>query len=164
MKHKHHIVPKHAGGSDDPSNLIELTVEEHAEAHKKLYEEYGLWQDYCAWQALSGQMTNYEAQQLARSNAMKGFKHSEKSIIKMKESCEKRTERWLADPEKWAEINRKRSIAHKGKVRTAEHAKNNAESRKSNGQPWHSEDTKKKIANSVSKAQLGKKRGPYKKK
>jgi len=33
MKHKHHIVPKHMGGSDDPSNLIELTIEEHAEAH-----------------------------------------------------------------------------------------------------------------------------------
>ena len=41
MKHKHHIVPKHMGGSDDPSNLIELTREEHALAHKILYEQYG---------------------------------------------------------------------------------------------------------------------------
>ena len=53
-KHKHHIIPKHAGGSDDPSNLIELTVEEHAEAHRKLYEEHGRWQDKVAWKALSG--------------------------------------------------------------------------------------------------------------
>ena len=42
MKHKHHIIPKHMGGTDDPSNLIELSVEEHAEAHKVLFEKYGL--------------------------------------------------------------------------------------------------------------------------
>ena len=42
MKHKHHIIPKHMGGTNDPSNLIELTVEEHAEAHKLLWEQYGL--------------------------------------------------------------------------------------------------------------------------
>ena len=40
IKHKHHIIPKHMGGTDDPSNLIELTVEEHAEAHKILFEKY----------------------------------------------------------------------------------------------------------------------------
>jgi hypothetical protein len=31
--HKHHIIPKHAGGTNDPSNLVELTIEQHAEAH-----------------------------------------------------------------------------------------------------------------------------------
>lgn len=41
------------GGSDDPSNLIELTPEEHAEAHRALYEEHGLWQDFVAWQGLA---------------------------------------------------------------------------------------------------------------
>jgi hypothetical protein len=63
--HKHHIVPKHMGGSDDHSNLIELTVEEHAEAHKVLYEQHGKWQDKIAWQMLSGQITNYEANHMA---------------------------------------------------------------------------------------------------
>lgn len=53
MKHKHHIIPRHMGGSDDPSNLIELTPEEHAEAHRILYEEHGRWQDYVAWQGLA---------------------------------------------------------------------------------------------------------------
>jgi hypothetical protein len=52
--HKHHIIPKHAGGTDDPSNLIYLTVEEHAEAHKLLFEQCGRWQDKLAWKALSG--------------------------------------------------------------------------------------------------------------
>lgn len=37
------------GGSDDPSNLIELTIQEHAEAHKKLYEMYGKEEDKLAW-------------------------------------------------------------------------------------------------------------------
>lgn len=41
------------GGTDDPSNIVELTIKEHAEAHKKLYEEYGFWQDYVAWQGLA---------------------------------------------------------------------------------------------------------------
>jgi len=53
MKHKHHIVPRHMGGTDDPTNLIELSPEEHAEAHRKLYEEHGHWQDYVAWQGLA---------------------------------------------------------------------------------------------------------------
>ena len=54
MKHKHHIIPKHMGGTDDPENLIELTVEEHAEVHKKLWEQYGRWEDKLAWQGLAG--------------------------------------------------------------------------------------------------------------
>ena len=41
VKHKHHIIPKHMGGNDEPSNLIELSVEEHATAHRKLYEQHG---------------------------------------------------------------------------------------------------------------------------
>ena len=53
MKHKHHIIPKHMGGTDDLCNLIELTPLEHADAHKKLYEEHGRWQDYVAWQGLA---------------------------------------------------------------------------------------------------------------
>jgi hypothetical protein len=48
MKHLHHIIPKHAGGSDDPSNLIELTPEEHANAHLELYHQYGRPQDLWA--------------------------------------------------------------------------------------------------------------------
>jgi len=42
------------GGSDDPSNLVELTIEEHAEAHRLLYEQHGHWQDKVAWRGLLG--------------------------------------------------------------------------------------------------------------
>lgn len=54
MKHIHHIIPKHMGGTDDPSNLIELTVEEHSQAHLKLYGQYGKKEDLCAYYMLSG--------------------------------------------------------------------------------------------------------------
>jgi len=59
--HWHHIIPKHAGGTDDPSNLIKLSVEDHAAAHKGLYEKYGRWQDRIAWHFLSNQITSAEA-------------------------------------------------------------------------------------------------------
>lgn len=74
MKHKHHIVPKHAGGSDHPSNIIELTIEEHAEAHKILYEQHGRIQDKMAWVGLSQKrkLTDEETRQLFLS-AQKEF-------------------------------------------------------------------------------------------
>lgn len=53
MLHKHHIIPRHMGGTDDPDNLIELTPDAHAEAHRLLYEQHGHWQDYVAWQGLA---------------------------------------------------------------------------------------------------------------
>ena len=59
--HVHHIIPKHSGGSDDPNNLVKLTIEEHANAHKLLWENAGNKLDYIAWQALSGQINSNEA-------------------------------------------------------------------------------------------------------
>ena len=72
--HNHHIIPRHAGGTDDPSNLIELTVEEHAEEHRKLFEKYGRWEDELAWKAISGQVPSYQVAQLARRYAQLGRK------------------------------------------------------------------------------------------
>lgn len=57
MTHKHHIIPKYMGGTDDPSNIIELTIEEHAIAHMELYEKYNNIEDYLAWKGLSGQIS-----------------------------------------------------------------------------------------------------------
>jgi hypothetical protein len=53
MKHKHHIVPKHAGGTDDPSNLVEVSVTQHAMFHYCEWRLHGRWEDKCAWQVLA---------------------------------------------------------------------------------------------------------------
>jgi hypothetical protein len=99
MKHKHHIIPRHMGGTDDPSNLIELTPAEHAEAHKKLYEEHGRWQDYVAWQGLARLSEDFDA---AKESIIRGAKqgsivsnarwkdpeHKAKRVAKFKKSME----------------------------------------------------------------------------
>jgi hypothetical protein len=59
--HIHHIVPRHAGGTDDPDNLVKVTVEEHAELHFARYLQYGEMGDWVAANTLSGQMTQAEA-------------------------------------------------------------------------------------------------------
>ena len=131
LKHKHHIIPKHMGGSDDPSNLIELTVEEHAEAHRKLYEQYGHWQDKIAYDMLSGQIGLDDAIQAARGAANRGKKRSPETIAKLKESCRLRTERQRADGT-LDRANKKRSEAHKGKKKSAEHMENWKKARREN--------------------------------
>lgn len=87
--HKHHIVPKHAGGTDDPSNIIRLTVEEHAEAHRLLYEKYGRWQDEVAWKALEKTISKAELIRQIQSAATKGKKQSPEHIHKRKMFGEK---------------------------------------------------------------------------
>ena len=72
MKHRHHILPRHQGGSDDPTNIIELSIEEHAEAHRLLYEQNGHEEDRIAWLALSGQITSAQARVLAVQGALTG--------------------------------------------------------------------------------------------
>lgn len=71
MKHLHHIIPKHVGGTDDPSNLVELTVEQHAKAHYLLWNQYGRWQDRVAWKALSKLIGKEEIVASVQSEASK---------------------------------------------------------------------------------------------
>jgi len=115
LKHKHHIIPKHAGGSNDPSNLIHLTIEEHAEAHRLLFEKYGRNEDKWAWLGLSGQIGKDEIlKQIAM--AQKGKKkpegHGEK-ISSFRKNF------------KYTDASKlKMSLAKKGKKFSEEHRKN----------------------------------------
>ena len=112
IKHKHHIIPRHAGGSDDPSNLIELTIEEHAEAHRILYETYGRDEDRWAWLGLTGQIGKDEIlRQIAMSQ--KGIKKPDGFGEKI--SAFRKTFKYTE------ESKRKMSLAKKGKKLTPEH-------------------------------------------
>jgi len=154
MKHIHHILPQYLGGTDDPSNLIELTVEEHAEAHRLLYEQHGNWQDYCAWQALSGRIGQEEILRMKQGMANKGRKRTPEQIERIKEAARKRVERHKANPEWWAEVNQRRSKSKKKYKFTKQHIENWKESRKGY---THSEETKKKIRETLAKTRAKKK-------
>ena len=129
MKQIHHIIPQYLGGTDEPSNLIELTVEEHAEAHRKLYELHGNWQDYCAWQALSGRIGKEEILRMKQGMANKGRKKTPEEIEKIRQGALKRAERQRADGT-LEKANKKRSHAMKGKKKTPEAIDNWKKSRK----------------------------------
>lgn len=58
--HKHHKIPRHAGGTDSANNIILLTVEQHADAHKLLWEQHGKLQDKLAWKMLSSKTEEAE--------------------------------------------------------------------------------------------------------
>ncbi len=148
MKHIHHIVPKHMGGSDDPSNLIELTVEEHANAHLKLYEKYGHWQDLCAYEALSGRIGQEEILRKKQGLANKGRKRTPEQRERIRLAAIKRSERQRLDGT-LEQANKKRSESMKGKKKTPEAINNWLNSRINNAKPWHSVETKKKISKSL---------------
>jgi hypothetical protein len=98
-KHNHHIIPKHAGGTNDPENLVELTLEEHAEVHLKRFEKYGQWQDETAWKALSGQITFAEARgSVSRQAALDAWKDPEYRKTITESSRRTSTKLWK-DPE-----------------------------------------------------------------
>lgn len=50
----HHKIPKYANGPDVPANLIPLSHEDHAFAHKLLFENYGNYYDLCAYKMRLG--------------------------------------------------------------------------------------------------------------
>lgn len=74
--HRHHILPKRLGGTDDEENLTPpISLELHAAFHKDLYEHYGMLEDYIAWKALEGRISGEEARLMA---AKAGQDRSEK--------------------------------------------------------------------------------------
>ena len=83
MIHMHHIIPKHMGGSNHPSNIVELTVQEHADAHNLLYSMYKNPYDRIAEQTLLGYIDMDEAKRLAMQ-ANRESPHSEETKAKIK--------------------------------------------------------------------------------
>lgn len=76
--HRHHIIPRHAGGTDDEDNIAVLTVAEHADAHHLLWCLHKDKYDYIAWKCLSGQITMSEAKYQASLEALDRGRRSRK--------------------------------------------------------------------------------------
>ena len=103
--HSHHIIPlhtckdkscngydtknKHTCDLNNSTNIIELTIEDHAIAHKVLFHLYNRIEDKLAWLGLSNQIPTAEINRLLtieRNKKRKGEKRSEE----FKEQCRKR--------------------------------------------------------------------------
>jgi len=123
--HNHHIVPKHVGGTDHPSNIIRLTAEEHSLIHLELYEKFGRDEDRWAYVVLS---VRKDIDMSGENSPRWGRKHSEKTKKKMSMA-------------KIGKLGKKHSEESKQKMSAARKGENNP--------MWgmkHSEETKKKIS------------------
>jgi hypothetical protein len=164
--HIHHIVPRHIGGDDSPENLIELTVEDHAIAHRHLYKMYGRWEDKVAWLGLSGQIDNQEIIRMKISETNKGntnllgYKHSEESLRKISKAAKGRklsaeTRRKLSEAGKnrkpiSEESRRKISEAKRGRKLSEEHRRKISEAKKGHNLGYkRSEETRRKISETL---------------
>lgn len=107
MKHLHHIIPKHMGGSDNPDNIIELTIEEHALAHKSLYEAFGKREDYIAWKGLEGSICGEE---MIAIKCSLGGKKGVESLRKLKKCCYFNDDLRLVSAEKGRTVSKEMGV------------------------------------------------------
>ena len=112
VKHKHHIIPRYEGGSDNPCNLVELTVTQHAMWHFAEWQRKGNKEDYIAWKCLSGQMNGKEIEaevwRLAverRAESRRGYVTPDTTKEKISESLRGRTFPHMVCPIRAAKIS-----------------------------------------------------------
>jgi hypothetical protein len=141
---RHHVVPKCMGGSDDKSNLVSLTPEEHFVAHQLLTKMHPDNQKliFAAWGMTQGKWRNNKKfgwLRKKRAEAQRGIKLSEEAKKKISESrtgtkLSVDAARKLHEARKLAgtsqETRIKLSAALTGKPKTESHKKSLAEARK----------------------------------
>jgi len=138
--HWHHIIPKHAGGTDDSSNLVRLTVAEHAEAHRLLWEQHGRPEDKLAWLLLAGKTDEAESARIELA------RHVQKRRWKKPGARQAQSERMkgnaFAVGHEWTpteETKQRISVAQKERYEQHPHLRIRAA---------HTEETKRKISES----------------
>ena len=72
MKHKHHIIPRYDGGTDDSNNLVTLTPTQHSMWHYAEWLRKRDYRDYCAYKMILGDVNNPEF----RAARNKAFHHT----------------------------------------------------------------------------------------
>lgn len=124
------------GGTDNKSNIIRLTIEEHAEAHRQLWLQHGKIQDKLAWLMLSGKKSEAEQARIellrtpeyraTMSEAMKGLVRTKqhrmnisKSLIGKRASEETRHKQSLAKIGTKFHLGHKHSEESRAKMRAA---------------------------------------------
>lgn len=114
MLHSHHILPRHAGGTDDPSNLYPLTPTQHALAHRNRAILEVSWKDWIAWKMLSGQIPAQEATLEAIRTAQRkrrGIPHSAEHNRNMGLALRGRKQPWTAEMNRRPDIRAKRQAS-----------------------------------------------------
>lgn len=102
---KHHIIPRSHGGSDDKSNLVELTAQEHFMAHFYLWKIHGDWKMAQAFRMMSDSRSELvdvdslpefaEEYAIAKEAFVEGMKNDHELQAKMKASNQRNAQ----DPE-----------------------------------------------------------------
>jgi len=170
----HHIIPKHEWkarfgdleGFDALDNLVNLTTEQHSQAHALLYEMIGSKYDWIASQAIAGMIgkeeANIQATKFANIGNLRWLGRTHTSETKHKLSIaalgHKRhvgMKRSKETKDRIAEAGRKRKPSQetKEKQRMGMMGKRNARGKRSDEQ-----------RKAQSERMMGRTRGPYKKK
>ena len=76
MKHKHHKIPRYMRGSDEPHNLIEVSITQHIMWHFANYKLWGNYQDIIAYKLLANTDASQEKEELR-------LKRSREAVSKM---------------------------------------------------------------------------------
>lgn len=159
-KERHHIIPRCVGGSDDASNLVDLTAREHFIAHKLLCEIYPTIKGI---QLAFWAMVVYKSKKNQRTYKISNreYESIRLSVIDIIRETQLNRERLPHS----IETKQKISMALKGKSKSNQHIKNMSKSLK--GKPACNKGVTGIIKDSIETrekkrlAHLGKKRKPH---
>jgi hypothetical protein len=88
MKHNHHLVPRHLGGSDDPSNILPgISVIRHAMFHYANWQLWGSEGDWIAYRCLAGTAKKEEIIEMVLSYAGKKGGQAAKESGQLREAA-----------------------------------------------------------------------------
>jgi hypothetical protein len=89
------------GGTDSPENLVELTIQEHAQAHYDLWKEYGKIEDKIAWKGLSRRkITEEDRIELSKSGFSKFINDPQRKLDWTEKIKNKRKEQTITESHK----------------------------------------------------------------